>query len=103
VICILVKRPLNFPCVSGPQNKKAQVNMTSVQKQIRFGIIALEKGFITSRQLGKAVNAQLNEDLEKGKHRLIGEILVDMGFMTVSQVEELLDERKKGMAVSEPF
>ncbi|MBW2032885.1 MAG: hypothetical protein JRI94_04730 [Deltaproteobacteria bacterium] len=64
---------------------------TADQNQIRFGIIALEKGFITSRQLGKAVNTQLSDDLERGKHRLIGEILVDMGFMTVSQVEEVLD------------
>ena len=75
--------------------------MTTVQKQIRFGIIALEKGFITQRQLGKAVNKQLSDDLERGKHRLIGEILVDMGFMTVSQVEEVLDEQKKGMLASE--
>ena len=75
--------------------------MTTVQKQIRFGIIALEKGFITQRQLGKAVNKQLSDDLERGKHRVIGEILVDMGFMTLSQVEEVLDEQKKGMLASE--
>jgi hypothetical protein len=70
--------------------------MTATKKQIRFGIIALEKGFVTSRQLGKAVNKQLSDDLERGKHRLIGEILVDMGFMTLSQVEEVLEEQKKG-------
>ncbi len=69
--------------------------MPAVQNQIRVGIIALEKGFITSRQLGKAVNTQLSDDLERGKRRLIGEILVDMGFMTVSQVEEVLDDQKK--------
>ncbi|MBW1701183.1 MAG: hypothetical protein JRJ11_02890 [Deltaproteobacteria bacterium] len=68
---------------------------TADQNQIRFGIIALEKGFITSRQLGKAVNTQLSDDLERRKHRLIGEILVDMGFMTVSQVEEVLDDQEK--------
>jgi hypothetical protein len=69
--------------------------MTVTQKQIRFGIIALEKGFITPRQLGKAVNTQLSDDLERGKHRPIGEILVDMGFMTISQVEEVLDDQEK--------
>jgi hypothetical protein len=69
--------------------------MTADQNQIRFGIIALEKGFITSRQLGKAVNAQLSDDLEKGKYRLIGGILVNMGFMTVSQVEEVLDDQER--------
>ncbi|MCK4789944.1 MAG: hypothetical protein KAV87_39755 [Desulfobacteraceae bacterium] len=69
--------------------------MTADQNQIRFGIVALEKGFITSRQLGKAVNTQLSDDLERGKHRLIGEILLDMGLMTVSQVEEVLDDQEK--------
>ncbi|MBW1702101.1 MAG: hypothetical protein JRJ69_12055 [Deltaproteobacteria bacterium] len=69
--------------------------MIADQNQIRLGIIALEKGFITSRQLGKAVNIQLSDDLERGKHRLIGEVLVDMGFMTVSQVEEVLDDQEK--------
>ena len=101
MICILVKRPLNFPCVLGPQNKKARVNMTTVQKQIRFGIIALKKGFITSRQLGKAVNAQLSDDLEKGNYRLIGQILVDMGFMTVAQVKEVLVDQEKRMQAPE--
>ena len=75
--------------------------MTADQNQIRFGIVALEKGFITSRQLGKAVNTQLSDDLERGEHRLIGEILLDMGFMTVSQVEEVLDDQEKRMPESE--
>ncbi len=92
---MIIKRPLNSSCLLGPQNKKAKANMTADQNQIRFGIIALEKGFITSRQLGKAVNTQLSDDLERGKYRLIGEILADMGFITVSQVEEVLDDQKK--------
>ena len=84
------------PMYPEAQINKAHVDMNKVEKQIRFGIISLEKGFITSRQLGEAVSKQLSDDLEKGKHRLIGEILVDMGFMTVSQVEEVLEEQKKG-------
>jgi hypothetical protein len=70
--------------------------MSKVKKQIRFGIITLGKGFITSRQFGKAASKQLSDDFEKGKHKVIGEILVDMGLMTVSQVEEVFKERKKG-------
>jgi hypothetical protein len=70
--------------------------MSKVKKQIRFGIITLEKGFIALRQLGKAASKPLSDDFEKGKHKVIGEILVDMRLMTVSQVEEVFKEQKKG-------
>ena len=65
-----------------------------VHSEIRFGTIALEKGFVTPIQLGKAVNEQMKSDLDKGIHRLLGEILVEMGFMTVRQVNEVLQETK---------
>ena len=64
------------------------------RSEIGFGTIAVEKGFITSSQLGKAVGLQMKIDLEKDIHRLLGEILVDMGFMTLSQVDEVLQARK---------
>ena len=60
-------------------------------QEIRFGIIAVEKGFITPGQLGKAVNIQMRDDLKRGQRRRIGDILVDMGFMTFSQVTEVVE------------
>jgi len=62
---------------------------------IRFGTIAVEKGFISPCQLGKAVCFQMKLDLEKGIHRLLGDVLVDRGFMTSSQVEEVLQARNR--------
>ena len=63
--------------------------------EIRFGTIALGKEFITPSQLGKAVGLQMKMDLEKGIHRLLGEILVEMGFMTPSEVEEVIQEQRQ--------
>ena len=65
--------------------------MTTKNPEVRFGTLAVEKGFITGGQLGKAVSVQMKEDLTGLKHRLIGEILVDMGFMNTSQVNEMLE------------
>jgi len=67
--------------------------MTHYPSDIRFGSIALNKGFISSAQLGQAVSIQMREDLEKGVHRLLGEILLHMGFMNAMQVREVLEEQ----------
>ena len=64
--------------------------MTSKYPQVRFGTLAVEKSIITEEQLGKAVNIQMNEDLKGMGHRLLGQILVDMGYMSRKQVEEVL-------------
>ncbi len=64
--------------------------MRHEKREIRFGTLAVEMGFITEGQLGKAVSEQMKEDLSQNIHRLIGEILVDLGFMDKSQVDEVL-------------
>jgi hypothetical protein len=58
----------------------------------RFGMIAIEKGFITVRQLLAALAIQINENVEKETHRLIGEILFEQGIMTRPQIDEVLSE-----------
>ena len=65
--------------------------MTSKYPQVQFGVLAVEKSIITAGQLGKAVSVQMNEDLKGMKHRLLGQILVDLGYMTHKQVEEVLE------------
>ena len=57
----------------------------------RFGMIAVGKGFITLKQLVKAMEIQVKEDIEKGEHRLIGQILIGMKAMDTAQVMEVLD------------
>lgn len=63
--------------------------MTSKSK--RFGMLALERGFITQEQLLMAMNIQIQEDIEQGNHRRIGKILCELGLMSASQTEDLLD------------
>ena len=65
--------------------------MISKYLQVRFGTLAVEKSIITPRQLGKAINIQMNEDLKGIKHRRLGEILVGLEYMTHKQVEEVLE------------
>jgi len=56
----------------------------------RFGILAVEKGFITAQELIEALRVQVLDDIEKGKHRLLGRILLEQGLLTREQVEEVL-------------
>lgn len=60
--------------------------------EYRFGFIAVKKGFSTSEQVFKALEVQFKENVLLEKHKKIGEILVDMGFMNTSQVDEVLEE-----------
>ena len=60
------------------------------QYEKRFGLIALEKGFITADDLIKALSIQANENIKKGRHRLIGEILLGMDLMSAKQIENVV-------------
>ncbi len=57
----------------------------------RFGIMAVEKGFITAEDLVRGLTVQVNEDLQKIPHRLLGEIFFEKGLMTDKQITEVLD------------
>jgi len=56
----------------------------------RFGVFAIEKGFITPDELFEALRVQVQDEIEKGTHRLIGEILLDRNSMTPAQIDEVL-------------
>lgn len=58
--------------------------------EMRFGNISVEKGFITHQQLVEALNNQVVEETKNGKHLFIGEILLDLNYMTLEQIEEVL-------------
>jgi hypothetical protein len=51
----------------------------------------VDKGFITKDQLIEALELQARENVEEGKHRLLGQIFVDEGLLTASQVDEILE------------
>ena len=57
------------------------------QYEKRFGIIAVEKAFVTFDDLVAALAVQANEDSTNMPHRLLGEIFYHMGLMTDMQVD----------------
>ncbi|MEA1933001.1 MAG: hypothetical protein U9N60_00985 [Thermodesulfobacteriota bacterium] len=67
------------------------------QLEKRFGVIAIEKGFITPEQFVEALKIQVMDDVEKGRHRLIGRIILEQGIMTLDQIDAVLDVLGKGL------
>ena len=58
----------------------------------RFGVIAIEKGFITVDQLWEGLVRQRAQSSPERQH--IGTILKDMGYIEVSQINEVLEVMK---------
>jgi len=58
----------------------------------RFGIIAIEKGFISQEELVYALTIQVREDIESGIHRLVGELFFDLKIMDANEIEEVVKE-----------
>ena len=64
-----------------------------IHHEKRFGLTAIEKGFITLDQLIEALKIQIKEDLDDlTTHRLLGEILTELGFMNTKQIDEVVEE-----------
>ncbi len=63
----------------------------------RFGTIAVDKGYINEDQLVKALEMQANENVMDDKHRLLGQIFVEEGLLTTSQVDEILETMNQRM------
>ena len=57
----------------------------------RFGVVAIEKGFISMAQLLEGLEIQVEEEIEQGLRRIIGAILIEKGYMDLSQVQEVVE------------
>jgi hypothetical protein len=66
--------------------------MNQDKENIRFGMIAVQKGFVTPQHVVDALEIQVKENFSTGKHRLIGEILMDEGHLDALQLEEILGD-----------
>ncbi|MBN1106583.1 MAG: hypothetical protein JXL84_24485 [Deltaproteobacteria bacterium] len=64
--------------------------MVEAKSVRRFGAVAIEKGFITKDQFVEAMAMQIDGEMEGGESRAIGSILEAMGYMTSSEVDEVL-------------
>lgn len=64
--------------------------METEYSEIRFGVVAVKKGFVTADHVLTAMKLQVAEDLKSGTHRPIGTILLDQELITAPQIEEVL-------------
>jgi hypothetical protein len=58
--------------------------------QRHFGFIAIEKGFIRADQLYEALMRQRAQETGGTERRPLGLILKDLGYLSVSQINEIL-------------
>lgn len=58
----------------------------------RFGMLAVEMGFVSVEQVREAMAEQLDDDIANRPHRLLGTIFVDKGWMTFREVEMVLEK-----------
>ena len=64
--------------------------MSAEHYEKRFGMIAVEKGYISPSQVLEAMEVQVKENMEKNQHRTLGELLVELGYMDKAQVKVVL-------------
>jgi hypothetical protein len=55
-----------------------------------FGEVAFELGFVTTAQLYEALTVQARLEVQGKPHRFLGEILVDLSFLSERKVLEIL-------------
>lgn len=61
----------------------------------RFGKVAVQMGFIALDQLKEGLILQAEENVTKGSHRLIGNILEDLGYLNIAQTSQVLISLKR--------
>jgi len=64
--------------------------MEKEPEAIRFGMMAVKKGFATPENVVQALKIQENEERSTGKRRPIGRILLNEGHITLQQMGEVL-------------
>ena len=57
-----------------------------------FGEVAFERGFITSEQLYEALAIQAKAVADKKPYMFLGQVFIELGYMTEKQVLEVLNE-----------
>jgi hypothetical protein len=80
-----------------PDNQRGG-NRPARRLEKRFGIVAVEKGYITKVQLDNAIITQMTDEVLEREHRPIGTILLDQGHITVEQIDEVLGVIKQSLS-----
>jgi hypothetical protein len=66
-----------------------------------FGEVAFERGFISSEQLYEALAVQAKEEAQKRPYRFLGQILIELGYISEKLVLEVLNELHSSERVEE--
>ncbi len=64
----------------------------SKQYKPRFGDIAIDKGFVTEKQINEAITEQDVDALFNKPHRFVGSILFEHGWITKKQIDIVVNE-----------
>jgi hypothetical protein len=67
-----------------------------VFEYVRFGSIAYHRGHVSKEQIQQAIAEQVEDNLSKRPHRLLGTILREKGWLTKEQEKSILDEMGVG-------
>lgn len=67
-------------------------NGISAKYNVRFGVVAVNIGFVTIEQVIEALTEQVMDNFSDRSHRLIGEIFLEKGWMTPEQIDMVLTE-----------
>jgi hypothetical protein len=74
----------------------ANVEKAALEKYCpRFGMLAVEMGFVSVEQVREAMAEQMDDDFAGKSHRLLGTILMDRDWMTLREVEMVLEKLSK--------
>ncbi|MDA8099186.1 MAG: hypothetical protein M0042_06130 [Nitrospiraceae bacterium] len=65
---------------------------------MRFGAVAVRKGFATSEQVLAAMKEQIDDDLKGKEHRLLGTIMYERGWISEANIELVLLDLKKAIS-----
>jgi hypothetical protein len=77
--------------VKRKERKKEKLAIGIEYPERRFGVIAMEKGFLNADQLWEALVIQKAQVTGDAERRHVGMILKDLGYLSVSQLNDVLE------------
>jgi hypothetical protein len=60
------------------------------RQKVFFGDVAVQKGYVTPMRLFQCLQQQRDEDAGGFPHRLIGEIMLDNGYLTPQELQDVI-------------
>lgn len=60
------------------------------RQKVFFGDVAVQKGYVTPLQLYRCLQRQRDEDAAGRAHKLIGEIMLDLGHLSASELQNVI-------------